>query len=131
MYGPGGAMLEQAPGVAVMKAAFVLSAMVLAAPSLALAQVQPLRLLNPADADRDGVVTDDERADYLAKKAAGARDEPPLPVSAPKAGGNDTIILGKPGAQPGDDAGAAGEPPAAASDFEKSVETKIRKDRED
>jgi hypothetical protein len=131
MYGPGGAMLEQAPGVAVMKAAFVLSAMVLAAPSLALAQVQPLRLLNPADADRDGVVTDDERADYLAKKAAGARDEPPLPVSAPKAGGNDTIILGKPGAQPGDDAGAAGKPPAAASDFEKSLETKIRKDRED
>ena len=114
-----------------MKAAVVLSALVLAAPSLALAQTQPLRLLNPADADRDGVVTDDERADYLAKKAAGAQDEPGLPVSAPKAGGNDTIIMGKPGAQPGDQTGAAGEPPAAASDFEKSVETRIRKDRND
>jgi hypothetical protein len=114
-----------------MKAAIVLSAIVLSAPTLALAQGQPLRLLNPADADRDGVVSDDERADYLAKKAAGAQDEPGLPVSAPKAGGNDTIVMGKPGAQPGDDAGAAGEPPAAASDFEKSVETKIRRDRDD
>jgi hypothetical protein len=114
-----------------MKAALVLSALVLAAPSFALAQGQPLRLLNPADADRDGVVTDDERADYLAKKAAGMQDQPGLPVSVPKASGNDTIVLGKPGAQPGDDSGAAGEPPAAASDFEKSVETRIRKDRED
>ncbi len=114
-----------------MKTAFVLSALVLAAPSLALAQGQPLRLLNPADANRDGVVSDDERADYLAKKAAGAQDEPGLPVSAPRAGGADTIIMGRPGGQPRDDAGAAGEPPAAASDFEKSVETRIRRDRDD
>ncbi len=114
-----------------MRAAIVLTALLFGLPAQALAQGQPLRLLNPADADRDGVVTDDERADYLARKAAGAQDEPGLPVSAPKASGNDTIILGKPGAQPGDEDSAAGEPPAAASDFEKSVEAGIRKDRDD
>ena len=114
-----------------MKAVVVLSALILAAPASALAQGQPLRLLNPADANRDGIVTDDERADYLAKKAAGAQDAPGLPVSAPRSGGADTIIMGKPAGQPGDDAGAAGEPPVAASDFEKSVETRIRKDRDD
>jgi hypothetical protein len=52
-------------------------------------------------------------------------------VPAPRAGGNDTIIMGRPGAQPGDDTGAGGDPPAAASDFEKAVETRIRKDRDD
>lgn len=114
-----------------MRAAIVLTALLFGLPAVALAQGQPLRLLNPADADRDGVVTDDERADYLAKKAAGAQDEPGLPVSAPKAGGNDTIIMGKPGAQPGDNTGPAGEPPAAASAFETSVEAGIRKDRDD
>lgn len=114
-----------------MRAAIVLSALLFALPAVALAQGQPLRLLNPADADRDGVVTDDERADYLAKKAAGAQDEPGLPVAAPKAGGNDTIIMGKPGAQPGDNTGPAGEPPAAASAFETSVEAGIRKHRDD
>lgn len=113
-----------------MRAAIVLSALLFALPAAAVAQGQ-LRLLNPADADRDGVVTDDERADYLARKAAGAQDEPGLPVSAPRAGGNDTIILGRPGAQPGDNTGPAGEPPAAASAFETSVEAGIRKDRDD
>ncbi len=130
MRGLGGAMVGRVTGVTAMKAAVILSAIVLAAPALALAETPPLRLLNPADANRDGVVSEDERVDYLAKKAAGARDEPGLPVAAPKAGGNDTLILGRPGAQPGDDTGAAGEPPAAASDFEKSVEAKIRKDRD-
>ena len=114
-----------------MRVAFVLSALLVALPVQALGQGQPLRLFNPADADRDGVVTDDERADYLAKKAAEARDEPGLPVAAPRAGGKDTIIMGRPGAQPGDDTGAAGKPPAAASDFETSTETRIRKDRDD
>jgi hypothetical protein len=114
-----------------MRVAFVLSALLVALPVQALGQGQPLRLFNAADADSDGVVTDDERADYLAKKAAAARDEPGLPVAAPRAGGNDIIIMGRPGAQPGDDTGAAGEPPAAASDFEKSTETRIRKDRDD
>ena len=114
-----------------MKAAIVLTALLLTAPAAALAQGQTLRLISPADADRDGVVTDDERADYLAKKAAGAGDQPGLPVSAPKAGGNDTIIMGRPGAQPGDNTGPAGEPPAAASAFETSVEAGIRKDRDD
>ena len=114
-----------------MNAAFVLSALLLCAPTGALAQGQPLRLLNPADADRDGVVTDDEQADYLAKKAAGAQDEPGLPVAAPKASGNATVVMGTTGLPVRDDPGAAGEPPAAASDFEKSVETRIRRDRDD
>lgn len=114
-----------------MRVALVLSALLVALPVQALGQGQPLRLFNPADADRDGVVSDDERADYLAKKAAQARDEPVLPVAAPRAGGNDTIIMGRPGAQPGDDTGVAGEPPAAASAFETSTETRIRKDRDD
>lgn len=114
-----------------MKAAFALSVLLLSAPAVALAQDQPLRLLNPADSDRDGVVTDDERADYLAKKAAGAQDEPGLPVAAPKASGNATVIMGATGLPPRDDPGAAGEPPAAASDFEKSVEAGIRRDRDD
>lgn len=114
-----------------MKAVVAVSILIMAAPSIALGQGQPLRLLNPADANRDGVVSDDERADYLAKKAAGAQDEPGLPVAAPRAGGNDTIIMGRTGGLPRDDTGAAGEPPAAASDFEKSVETRIRRDRDD
>lgn len=113
-----------------MRVAIVLSALLIA-PSVAVVQGQPLRLISPADADRDGVVTDDERADYLAMKAAGARDEPGLPVAAPRSGGADTVILGRPGALPRDDTGAAGEPPAAASDFEKSIESRIRKDRDD
>jgi hypothetical protein len=74
-----------------MRVALVLSALLVALPVQALGQGQPLRLFNPADADRDGVVTDDERADYLAKKAAGARDEPGLPVAAPRSGGADTV----------------------------------------
>lgn len=105
-------------------------------PAIALAQTAPPMLLNPADANRDGVVTPDEKADYLAKKAAGVRDQPPtLGVAAPKAGGNDTVVMGKPGAQPGakpdEETGAAGPPPAAASEFEKSVEAGIRKDARD
>ena len=84
-----------------MRVAFVLSALLVALPVQALGQGQPLRLFNAADADSDGVVTDDERADYLAKKAAAARDEPGLPVAAPRAGGNDIIIMGRPGAQAG------------------------------
>lgn len=114
-----------------MKSAVVLSVLLLAAPAVATAQDQPLRLLNPADANRDGVVSDDERADYLAKKAAGAQDEPGLPVAAPRSGGGATLVVGGPGVKPADDPGAAGEPPAAASDFEKSVETRIRRDRDD
>lgn len=115
-----------------MKSAAAAVLFALLAPAVAMAQAAPPMLRNPADADRDGVVTDDEKADYLARKAAGVRDQPPtLGVAPPKAGGNDTIIMGKPGAQPGDDPGAAGEPPAAASDFEKSVEAGIRKDARD
>jgi hypothetical protein len=116
-----------------MRAALAVALLLTAVPAgAALAQTQPpapppLLLANPADANKDGVVTDDERADYLARKAAGAMDQPGLPVSAPKAGGASTIIMGKSGGgEPS--TGAAGEPPAAASEFEKTVEAGIRKD---
>lgn len=106
----------------------VIAAVLLAlGPSAALAQSAP-RLFNPADADRDGVVTEEERADFLARKASGVQDQPPtLGVGAPKPGGNDTIILGKSGADPDRNDGPAGGPPAAASDFEKTTEAGIRK----
>ncbi len=114
-----------------MKTAVAAVLFAVLAPGVALAQTAPLLFANPADADRDGVVTEDERADYLAKKAAGVRDQPPsIGVAAPKAGGNDTIIMGKPGSQPGDST-SAGEPPATASEFEKSVEAGIRKEARD
>lgn len=97
-------------------------------PAAALAQSPP-RLINPADANKDGVVTKDEKADYLARKASGVQDQPPtIGVAPPKAGGNETIIMGKPGGQPSDNTGPAGEPPAAASEFEKTTEAGIRKD---
>lgn len=102
-----------------------------AALAAALAQTAPSILLNPADTDRNGVVTEDEKADYLAKKAAGVRDQPPtIGVAAPKTSGDTTIILGGPGSRP-NEATAAGDPPANASEFEKSIEAGIRKDARD
>lgn len=102
-----------------------------ASPSAALAQAKPLLLANPADTDKNGVVTEEEKADYLAKKAAGAQDAPPsIGVGAPKPGGNATTIMGKPGGQPSGeyDTGGAGEHSAGASDFEKATEDAIRRD---
>ena len=114
-----------------MRVALIAAAALLTVPACALAQAKPL-LANPADANKDGVVTDEEKADYLAKKAAGAQDQPPtIGVGAPKPGGASTIIMGKPGGSPDYETGAAGEPPAAASDFEKVTEDRIRRDRKD
>lgn len=111
-----------------MKTAAFAAALMLLVPAAALAQTPP-RLLNPADANKDGVVTEDEKADYLAKKAAGVQDQPPtIGVGAPKPSGNDTIILGKSGSDPSRSDGPAGDPPAAASEFEKTTEAGIRKD---
>lgn len=101
----------------------VFAACLLAAPALALAQTAPLKL--PADANGDGVVTEEERADHLARRGAGTQE---LPVASPKPGGQ-TVVF-KPTELPADDRGAtaAGEPPAQASEFEKTLETRIRKD---
>ncbi|MBP7703941.1 MAG: hypothetical protein KA105_01495 [Caulobacter sp.] len=117
-----------------MKAAVLAAFALLAAPACALAQAKPLLLANPADANRDGVVTDEEKADYLARKSAGAADAPPtFGVGAPKPGGNSTIIMGQQGGQPSGEyqTGIAGEAPSAASDFEKSTEDRIRRDAKD
>jgi len=114
-----------------MKTTAFAAALALLTPTAVLAQTPP-RLINPADADRDGVVTEDEKADYLAKKAAGVQDQPPaIGVGMPKPGGLDTIVMGRSGSDPSRADGAAGEPPAAASEFEKSVEAGIRKDARD
>ncbi len=53
------------------------------------AQAQTLRLHNPADANRDGVVSDAERADYEARKGGPAPWDQPSPyaVNAPPASG--------------------------------------------
>ncbi len=104
----------------------IAAALLFAAPTLALAQAAPLKLTNPADANRDGVVTDDERADYLAK---GGADAQALPVAAPKSSGQPQVF--KPTELPPADQNttAAGAPPAHASEFEKTLETRIRQDR--
>lgn len=67
----------------------------LAAIAVALAgpvAAQPLKLFKPADANRDGVVTDDEQADYLAQKAR--KDPADFAVAAPKPSG-DAITVGQ------------------------------------
>ncbi|MDP3385185.1 MAG: hypothetical protein Q8S47_17910 [Phenylobacterium sp.] len=53
------------------------------------AQAQMLRLHNPADANRDGVVSDAERADYEARKGGPPPWDQPSPygVNAPPASG--------------------------------------------
>lgn len=106
----------------------IAAAVLFAAPTLAFAQAEPLKLTNPADANRDGVVTDEERADYLAKRGANA---PELPVSTPKPGGQ-TVVF-KPSELPEAERNntAAGEPPSQASEFEKTTETRIRRDAKD
>lgn len=111
-----------------MKTAAFAAVLTLLAPIAAPAQTPP-RLLNPADTDRNGVVTEDEKADYLARKAAGVQDQPPaIGVDAPRPSGADTIIMGKSGSDPSRNDGPAGDPPAAASEFEKTTEAGIRKD---
>lgn len=64
------------------------------------AQAQTLRLHNPADANRDGVVSDAERADYEAQKAGPAPWDQPAPytVSAPPASSPGVTFT--PGEQP-------------------------------
>jgi hypothetical protein len=61
------------------------------------AQAQGLRLHNPADTDRDGVVTDAERAAYAAKKGDAAPWDQPsaFSVNAPPSAGGPSITLGE------------------------------------
>lgn len=67
----------------------------LAAVAVALAgpvAAQPMKLFKPADANRDGVVTDDEQADYLAEKAK--TDPASFGVATPKPSG-EAVTLGQ------------------------------------
>lgn len=117
-----------------MKTAIAAALLIAALPVCAFAQapaVPAKPLIQPADANKDGKVTEDERLDYLARKSAGAQDQPGLPVSAPKPGGNSTVIMGKPGGQTPYQTGIAGEHPEGASDFEKATEDRIRQDAKD
>lgn len=116
-----------------MKTAIAAALLLIALPAAALAQTPaPAKpLIKPADANKDGVVSEEERLDYLAKKSAGAQDQPGLPVAAPKPGGNSTVIMGQPGGQPDYRSGIAGVAPTAASEFEKATEDRIRRDAED
>lgn len=110
-----------------MKIAIAAALLLTALPACALAQVPAGPLIRPADANRDGVVSEEERLDYLAKKAASARDQPGLPVATPKPTGESTTIMGRPGGQTYR-TGVAGDHPEGASDFEKATEDRIRKD---
>ena len=95
------------------------------------AQAQTLRLHHPADANRDGVVSDAERADHGAQKAGPAPWDQPSPyaVTAPPA--NDPAVTFAPGAQP------AGAPSPArledravkASGFEEYINAEADKGR--
>lgn len=67
-----------------------------AAASLALlagpASAQMLKLTLPADADGDGVVTEEERAAHLAK--SGGREDGPVYGAAPPRSGDTTVTFG-------------------------------------
>lgn len=109
-----------------MKAAIAAVALLASLPTLAMAQSTPV-LLNPADANRDGTVSAEEKADYLARDAAQVQNTPGLAVSTPKPGAP-SIFKPVELPEPGTNTGAAGAPPSQASDFEKATEARIRKD---
>jgi hypothetical protein len=97
--------------IAVLAAAAALAAMPVAA--------QGLKLTKPADTNKDGVVTDQEQADYYAKQA----DKPvrEIGVAAPKATG-DTVSVKL--TEPENDLDKRAVP---ASDFEKAQDAQARK----
>ncbi|MDP3489151.1 MAG: hypothetical protein Q8R71_03365 [Phenylobacterium sp.] len=94
-------------------------------------QAQTLRLHHPADANRDGVVSDAERADYEASKGGPAPWDQPSPyaVDAPPAS--------EPGVtfKPGDSAGGAPSPArledraVKASGFEEYINAEADRQR--
>ena len=84
---------------------------------------QPLKLFKPADANRDGVVSDDEQADHLARKARS--DPADFGVAAPKPSGN-SVTFGQ--TPPDLMAGPSLETRAVeASEFEQSQDAIARK----
>ncbi|MES2724875.1 MAG: hypothetical protein V4656_17120 [Pseudomonadota bacterium] len=84
---------------------------------------QPMKLFKPADANKDGVVSENEHADYLAHKAKRAPVD--YGVAAPKRSG-DTVTFGQ--AAPNTTAGPSLETRAVqASEFEQSQDAIARK----
>ncbi len=87
------------------------------------AAAQPMKMFRPADANKDGVVTQDEQADYLAKKAKS--DPADYGVAAPKPSG-DSVTFGQ--TPPDLMAGPSLETRAVqASEFEQSQDAIARK----
>ncbi|NBB16882.1 hypothetical protein GVN21_16070 [Caulobacter sp. SLTY] len=97
--------------IAILAAAAVLAAMPAAA--------QSLKLTKPADTNKDGVVTDQEQADYYAKQA----DKPvrEIGVAAPKASGDQISVKLT---EPENELDKRAVP---ASDFEKAQDAQARK----
>lgn len=96
------------------------------------AQAQGLRLHNPADTDRDGVVTDAERAAHAAKKGGAAPWDQPsaFSVAAPPSAGGPSITLGEP--PPGAPSPARLEDRAVqASGFEEYINAEADRKRRD
>ncbi|RYF92457.1 MAG: hypothetical protein EON95_12340 [Caulobacteraceae bacterium] len=110
-----------------MRLAFITAAALLvagpAAAQLSAGAARPL-FPNPADADKDGVVTDDERLDYQARQ----HDKHPVRefgVAAPKATGDGvTFKLTEPESE-------LDKRVVPASDFEKAQNAEFEKARED
>lgn len=97
------------------------AALLVTAPCLA--QAQDLRLRYPADANRDGVITDDERADYAARTPVAALDIPATPPRSTKR----FLTIGK--AKPTDQL-APVDRPAQPSEFQRAMDLKDRRDHE-
>ena len=108
-----------------MRLAFITAAALLAA-GPALAQVQPAKPLfpNPADANKDGVVTDEERLDYQAAQ----HDKRPvreIGVAPPKSGGSGvTFKVTEPESE-------LDKRVVPASDFEKAQNAEFEKAQRD
>lgn len=84
---------------------------------------QPMKLFKPADANKDGVVSEEEQADHLAQKAKQAPVD--YDVAAPKPSG-DAVTFGQ--AAPNTTAGPSLETRAVkASEFEQSQDAIARK----
>lgn len=87
------------------------------------ATAQPMKLFKPADANKDGVVSENEQADYLARKAK--QDPADFSVAAPKPSG-DSVTFGPGPSDP--TAGPSLETRAVqASEFEQSQDAIARK----
>ncbi|MDP1987500.1 MAG: hypothetical protein Q8K44_09670 [Phenylobacterium sp.] len=96
------------------------------------AQAQGLRLHHPADADRDGVVTDAEREAHAAMRSGAAPWDQPSPyaVAAPAGAEGPSFTLGEP--PPGAPSPARLEDRAVkASGFEEYINAEADRKRRD